>query len=239
MLPALEELKEDFMWLLDYWWLAIPGVLLGIYAQVKLSSTYNRYARVPTAGGLTGAEAARSILDNAGLSNVPVGEVPGHLTDHYDPRKRELYLSSENYHSNSVAAVGVAAHESGHALQHKAAYAPLHLRMAMVPITQIATVAWQGIFLLGILFNMFGRFLGIAIAIFVVLTVFQLVTLPVEYDASRRAKARLVELGLVRGEEARGVSKVLNAAAWTYVAAMVTSVLTLLRFLMLARNREE
>jgi uncharacterized protein len=227
------------MWFADYWWLVIPGVLLGIYAQIKLSSTYNRYVRVPTSRGLTGAEAAREILDTAGLSNVPIGEVGGHLTDHYDPVKKELFLSSENYHGNSVAAVGVAAHESGHALQHKAAYKPLNLRMAMVPITRIATAAWQGIFLLGILFNAFGRFLGIAIAIFVVLTVFQLITLPVEFDASRRAKARLVELGLVRGEEAQGVSKVLNAAALTYVAAMVTSVLTLLQFLMLARRRDD
>jgi Zn-dependent membrane protease YugP len=226
------------MWFADYWWLAIPGVLLGIWAQIRLSSTYNRYVRIPTSQGLTGAEAARQILDTAGLSNVPVGEVGGHLTDHYDPVKKELFLSSENYHGNSVAAVGVAAHESGHALQHKAAYKPLHLRMAMVPITRIATVAWQGIFLLGILFNAWGRFFGIAIAIFVVLTVFQLITLPVEFDASRRAKARLVELGLVRGEEAQGVSKVLNAAALTYVAALVTSVLTLLQFLMLARNRD-
>src|SRR5580765_3311948 len=209
------------MWFADYWWLVIPGLLIGFYAQIKLSSTYNRYVRVPTSRGLTGAEAARSILDAAGLYNVPVGEVAGHLTDHYDPVKRELFLSSENYHGNSLAAVGVAAHESGHALQHKAAYAPLHIRMAMVPITRIATVAWQGIFLLGFLFNAWGRFFGIAIAIFLVLTVFQLITLPVEYDASRRAKARLVELGLIGGDEAKGVSRVLNATALTYVAAMV------------------
>jgi Zn-dependent membrane protease YugP len=227
------------MWFADYWWLVIPGLLIGFYAQIKLSSTYKRYVRVPTSRGLTGAQAARSILDAAGLSNVPVGEVAGHLTDHYDPLKKELFLSSENYHGNSVAAVGVAAHESGHALQHKAAYAPLHIRMAMVPITRIATVAWQGIFLLGLLFHAFGRFLGVAIAIFVVLSIFQLITLPVEYDASRRAKAQLVELGLVRGEEAKGVSRVLSAAALTYVAAMVSTVLTLLQFLLLARNRED
>jgi Zn-dependent membrane protease YugP len=225
------------MWIANYWWLVIPGLLLGFYAQIKLSSTYNRYARVGTSRGLTGAEAARSILDASGLYNVPVAEVPGHLTDHYDPVKKELFLSSENYHGNSVAAVGVAAHESGHALQHKAAYAPLHMRMAMVPITRVATVAWQGIFLLGLLFNAFGRLAGIAILIFIVLTAFQLITLPVEYDASRRAKARLVELGLVRGDEAQGVSRVLNAAALTYVAAMVTSVMTLLQFLLLSRDR--
>jgi Zn-dependent membrane protease YugP len=222
----------------DYWWFVIPGILLGLYAQFKLSSTYSRYLRVPTRSGITGAEAARTILDRAGLDNVPVNEIPGHLTDHYDPTKKALFLSSENYQGNSVAAVGVAAHETGHALQHKAAYAPLQLRMAVVPITQIATVAWQAILLLGLFLGMFGRFLGIAILIFVVLTFFQLITLPVEYDASRRAKARLVELGLVRGDESKAVSKVLNAAALTYVAALVASVMQLLQLLML-RNREE
>jgi len=226
------------MWWLDYWWITIPGLILGFYAQIKLSSTYNRYASVPAARGLTGAQAARTILDAAGLTDVPVGEVAGHLTDHYDPLKRELFLSSENYHGNSVAAVGVAAHETGHALQQKAAYAPLKWRMAMIPITQFATFAWQGIFLLGLLFHAWGKFLGIAILIFTIITVFQLITLPVEYDASRRAKARLTELGLVRGEEAAGVSKVLNAAALTYVAAMVSAVLQLVRFLILSRERE-
>jgi len=222
----------------DYWWIVIPGVILGIYAQIRISSAYNRYSQVPTSENLTGAEAARTILDTAGLQNVPVSEVPGHLTDHYDPTKRELFLSTENFHGNSVAAVGVAAHESGHALQHKAAYAPLHLRMALVPITQIATFAWQGILIVGFLLGMFGKLLGIAVLIFTILAVFQLVTLPVEFDASRRAKSRLVELGLVRGEEADGVSKVLNAAALTYVAALVSTVLQLAQFLLLARERD-
>jgi len=225
------------MWFYNYWWLVIPGLVLGFYAQIKLSSTYNRYVRVPTERGLTGAEAARAILDADGLYNVPVQEVPGHLTDHYDPAKKELFLSSENFRGNSVAAVGVAAHESGHALQHKAAYAPLHLRMAMVPITQFASVAWQGILLVGFLFHAFGKFVGIAIAIFFIIFVFQLITLPVEYDASRRAKKRLVELGLVQAGESQGVNRVLNAAALTYVAAMVSSVLTLLQFLLIARDR--
>ena len=226
------------MWWLDYWWITIPGLLLGFYAQIKLSSTYNRYAAIPAGQGLTGAEAARTILDRAGLRDVPVSEVGGHLTDHYDPTKRELFLSSENYNGNSIAAVGVAAHETGHALQHQASYAPLKWRMAMVPITQFATFAWQGILLLGFLFHAFGKFLGVAILIFTVITLFQLVTLPVEFDASHRAKMRLVDLGLVRGDEARGVSKVLNAAALTYVAAMVTAALQLLHFILLARDRE-
>ena len=226
------------MWLLDYWWITIPGLILGFYAQIKLSSTYNRYAQVPAGRGLTGAEAARNILDSSGLTDVPVGEVGGHLTDHYDPVKRELFLSSENFHGDSIAAVGVAAHESGHALQQQAAYAPLKWRMAMIPITQFATFAWQGIFLIGLLFHAFGKFIGVAILIFTVITIFQLITLPVEYDASRRAKARLVDLGLVRGEEAVGVARVLNAAALTYVAAMVGAVLQLVQLLLLSRDRE-
>lgn len=222
-----------------YWLFAIPGLLLGMYAQFKLMGTYNRYVRVPTARGITGAQAARAVLDHAGLHNMPVNEVGGHLTDHYDPTKKALFLSSENFHGHSVAAVGVAAHEAGHALQHKAAYAPLQFRMMMVPITRFATFAWMGIFFLGLILGgaYFSKFLYIAISIFAIITLFQIVTLPVEYDASRRAKAQLLSLGLVHPQESGGVAKVLNAAALTYVAAMVSSVLTLLHLLTL-RNRE-
>ena len=226
------------MWFGDYWWIIIPGLLLGLYAQFKLSATYNHYVRVPSNTGITGAQAAREILDAAGLYNVPVSEVPGHLTDHYSPLSKELKLSSENYHGTSIAAIGVSAHEAGHALQHKAAYAPLHIRMAMVPITQVATFAWQGIFILGLVMGAFWKLLPIAIIIFTVISLFQLITLPVEYDASRRAKAQLLKMGLVRGDEAVGVSKVLNAAALTYVAAMVSAVLQLLQFVLMARDRE-
>ncbi len=226
------------MILMDYWWITIPGLLLGLYAQIKLSSTYNKYVRIGTSNGVTGAQAARAILDRDGLNNVPVEETPGHLTDHYDPTKKALFLSSENFHGNSLAAVGVAAHEAGHALQHKAAYAPLEIRMTMVPITQFATYAWQGILILGLLMGMFYKFLGIAIVIFAIITLFQLVTLPVEFDASRRAKARLFDMNIIQGEERAGVSKVLNAAAMTYVAAMVSSVLTLLQFVLMSRDRE-
>ena len=224
--------------LMDYWWFAIPGVLLGIYAQMKLSSAYGRYSQVGNAAGMTGAQAARGILDSAGLHTMPVNEVGGHLTDHYDPKKRALFISSENYHGTSLAAVGVAAHEAGHALQHKAAYAPLHIRMALVPVTQFASVAWGFIFLAGFLLNMFSQFLGIAIVLFSIIALFQLVTLPVEFDASRRAKEQLLRLGLIRDAERPAVSKVLNAAALTYVAALVTSVLQLLQFVMLARGRD-
>jgi Zn-dependent membrane protease YugP len=221
-----------------YWWIVLPGVFLGLYAQFKLMSVYGRYTQVPNARGLTGAEAAREVLDSAGLYQMPVEEVGGHLTDHYDPMKRALFLSSENYHGTSIAAVGVAAHEAGHALQHKAAYAPLHARMALVPITQFASAAWAIIALVGWFLGMLSMFLSIAIVLFTIMAVFQLVTLPVEFDASRRAKEQLFRLGLVQENERSGVSKVLNAAALTYVAALVTTLLHLLSFVMMARGRD-
>jgi Zn-dependent membrane protease YugP len=222
----------------SYWWLAIPGLLLGIYAQIKLSSTYNRYSEVPARSGLTGAEAAREILDHAGLSNMPVEEIDGHLTDHFDPAKKALFLSSENYRGNSLAAVGVAAHESGHALQQQAAYGLFNLRMWLVPATQFATSASYGLFFLGMFLGgaLFAKLIAIAVILFAVITLFQVVTLPVEIDASRRAKQQLLKLGLVQPDEGPAISKVLNAAAMTYVAAMVSSVLQLLRLIMLANR---
>jgi Zn-dependent membrane protease YugP len=224
-----------------YWWLfLIPGLILGIYAQIKLSAAYNRYKQVPIESGLSGAEASRTILDRAGLVNVPVAEVGGRLTDHYDPTKHALFLSSENFHGRSVAAVGVAAHEAGHALQHQAAYAPLNLRMKLVPITQFASSAWMFILFAGWIIGstaLFGKLLWLAVGIFAVITLFQLVTLPVEFDASRRAKEQLLRLGLVRADENEAVSRVLSAAALTYVAALVTAVLQLAQLFFLARSR--
>src|SRR5688572_2039241 len=137
----------------EYWlWFMIPGILLGLYAQMKLSSTYRRYVQEPVATGVTGAEAAREILDRAGLADMPVHEVGGHLTDHYDPTKKALFLSSDNFHGRSLAAVGVAAHEAGHALQHKAAYPPLQLRMMVVPATQFASWSWPVLIMIGMYF---------------------------------------------------------------------------------------
>ena len=217
----------------------IPGLILGIYAQIKLSAAFGRYSKVGVASGMSGAQAARQVLDSAGLVNVPVEQVGGRLTDHYDPTKRALFLSAENYQGRSVAAVGVAAHEAGHALQHQAEYGPLNLRMALVPITQFASTAWMGILVLGMIMGgaFFAKFIWIAVAIFAVITLFQLVTLPVEFDASRRAKEQLLRLGVVQADESPAVSKVLNAAALTYVAALVTSILQLLRLVYLARSR--
>jgi Zn-dependent membrane protease YugP len=214
----------------------LPGLLIGIWAQIKLSSAYGKYSKVPVESGMTGAEAAREILDQAGLTNVPVEEVPGRLTDHYDPTKRALFLSSDNFRGRTIAAVGVAAHESGHALQHQAAYGLFNVRMALVPVTQFASMAYTGILLMGIFLGLMKIALPIIIAIFAVITLFQLVTLPVEYDASRRAKEQLFRLGLVHEQERAGVSRVLDAAALTYVAALVSSMLTLLYYITLARG---
>jgi Zn-dependent membrane protease YugP len=215
----------------------IPGLLIGLWAQMKLMSAFGKYSQVPIANGMTGAEAARHILDNAGLTDMPVEEVPGKLSDHYDPTKRALFLSSDNYHGRSVAAVGVAAHESGHALQHLHQDTMFNLRMALVPVTQIASYAWMAVLLLGFFLRLIPHYMLIAVAIFTVLTLFQLVTLPVEYDASARAKERLYSMGLIREDERVGVNKVLDAAALTYVAALITSFLQLLYFISLARNR--
>ena len=220
-----------------YFLFAIPGLLIGIWAQIKLSHAYGKYSRVPVESGLTGAQAAREILDQAGLGDTPVEEIPGHLSDHYDPTKRALFLSSDNFHGRTVAAVGVAAHEAGHALQHQAAYGLFNFRMAIVPVTQFASMAYMGIFFAGFIFRQFfPTFIAIAIVLFCVMTLFQLVTLPVEYDASRRAKEQLFRLGLVHEDERTGVSRVLDAAALTYVAALVSAVLQLLYLLTIARG---
>ncbi len=214
----------------------LPGMLIGLWAQMKLMSAFGKYSQVPIENGMTGAEAARHILDQAGLTDVPVEEVPGQLSDHYDPTKRALFLSSDNFHGRSVAAVGVAAHESCHALQHLHQDSMFNLRMALVPITQFASYAWMGVLFLGLVLHIIPHAMLIAVAIFSVLTLFQLVTLPVEYDASARAKEQLFRLGLVREDERAGVSKVLDAAALTYVAALITSVLQLLYYISAARG---
>jgi Zn-dependent membrane protease YugP len=235
------------MMFFDPLWLvfAIPGLILGIYAQFRLSATYNKYMRVPAESGLSGAQAARRVLDQAGLQDVPIAEVPGRLTDHYDPTKRALFLSSDNYNERSLSAVGVAAHEAGHALQHQAAYAPLNLRMMMVPVTRFASAAYSLIFIAG-MFLMGGHRIGgplfhnmiwVAVGLFTVVTAFQIITLPVEFDASRRAKEQLFRLGIVRSDESVAISKVLNTAALTYVAAMISSVMQLLYLISIGRDR--
>lgn len=215
--------------------LLIPGLLLGMYAQFRLTSTYNRYVRQGLATGMSGAQAAREILDRAGLHNMPVNMVRGHLTDHYDPMKKALFLSEENFHGQSIAAVGVAAHEAGHALQHQAAYAPLQLRMAMVPITSFASQAAMYL-ILGQIFLGIAGMAMLGVIIYGIVAAFQVITLPVEYDASRRAREQLLSMGIVQREEAGAVGKVLNAAALTYVAAMVSSLLSFLYWFSILRG---
>jgi len=214
-----------------------PALILGIWAQAKLRSAFGKYSRIGLNSGMSGAEAARHILDRAGLMDVPVQEIGGQLTDHYDPGKRALRLCSANFHGRSVAAVGVAAHEAGHALQHQHGYAPLHLRMTLVPITQLASSLWIILFFIGLIFAL-NKLVWVAIGLFSLVMLFQLVTLPVEFDASKRAKVQLLNLGIVQNNESAGVSKVLSAAALTYVAALVMSVMQLLYYLTLARGRD-
>ena len=219
----------------NYWWFILPGIVLGLYAQMRLKSAYGRYSKVPTHSGMSGAQAAREILDEAGLPDMPVQQVPGHLTDHYDPMKKALFLSPEVFQGRSLASVGIAAHEAGHALQHQAAYKPLMARMALVPVTNFASNAAMWI-------TMGGMFMGLAklawagVIVFGIILLFQVVTLPVEFDASRRAKEKLLSLGLINGQERAGVSSVLGAAALTYVAGMVASLFTVLHFVMMLRG---
>ena len=221
----------------EYWlWFAIPGLILGFYAQMKLSSTYSRFIQVPNQQGITGAQAAREILDQAGLRNMPIHEVGGHLSNHYDPMKRAL-SSFRRRISTASQSRRWASRRTKLATrwQHQTHYGPLKFRMMMVPATQFASWAWMGITVLGMILGgaFFHKFLGIAIGIFAVLTLFQIVTLRVEFDASKRAKEQLLRLGLISPQENGGVSKVLNAAAMTYVAAMVSSVMQLLHLVML------
>jgi Zn-dependent membrane protease YugP len=224
-----------------YWWVMIPGMLLALWAQMRLSSTYSRYREVGTDRRITGADAAREILDRNGMSGVEVFEVPGHLTDHYDPLKKSVFLSSENFHSTSVAAVGVAAHEVGHAIQHKEAYGPLGLRMALVGVTNFASNASMWIIIAGMVIGgaWSAKLLWGGVILFSVVAFFQAVTLPVEFDASRRAKVQLLRYGIITNRENADVDRVLSAAALTYVAALVSALLTVLKYVMLARSRDD
>jgi uncharacterized protein len=215
-----------------YFLFALPALLLGLWAQMRVRSAFGKYSNVRAMSGMTGAQAARRILDTNGLQEVTVERVPGTLSDHYDPRSKTLRLSEQVYGTPSVAAVGIAAHEAGHALQDKANYGPLALRSAMVPTVQIGS--WLGpiIFMVGLfLSGAFGtRIAGLGIIIFGATALFALVTLPVEFDASKRAKQLLVANGVVAPQEMQGVNGVLDAAALTYVAAALQAIMTLLYY---------
>ena len=204
--------------------LIIIPIIVGLWAQMKVKSTYGRYVKVPSRGRITGREAARAVMESAGIHDVEIVECHGTLTDHYDPTNKRLALSKDNYRGFSLGALGVAAHEAGHAIQHKQQYAPLNLRMKLVPITGFASQLLPVVMFGGFFLGGFGpMLLNLGIIIYLVLTVFQLVTLPVEFDASKRAKEQLIGLGIVEQDELVGVTKTLDAAAYTYVAAFVSS----------------
>lgn len=217
-------------------WILLIGVpmLIGLWAQSKVSGSFNRWKQVRAASNLTGAEVAQRILTAAGIRDVEIVAIRDALGDHYDPARKRLCLSPEVYGTPSVAALGIAAHECGHAIQHAKAYAPLKWRMLAVPATQFASQMLPIIFIAGFFFHAF-HLIMVAIACFVVLVAFNLITLPVEFDASRRAKVILQNMGMVRqGEEASGVNDVLDAAALTYVAAFVAALGQLIFFILQA-----
>ena len=215
--------------------LLIPGLLLALYAQIKVSDTYSKWKRVSTRSRMTGAEMARMILDGNGCGDVRIERVAGKLTDHYDPQDGVLRLSNEVYSSDSVAAIGIAAHEAGHAIQDAQSYAPMRIRAALVPVANIGSNAAIPLFMLGLIFS-WQPLLKIGILCFALAVLFYLVTLPVEFNASGRAVALLGD-GYLTDEELRGVKKVLSAAALTYVAAALQALLQLLRLVVLAGAR--
>lgn len=214
-----------------FYWLALAGVLVALWAQWRLTAAYNRWRQRTVSGRpLTGAQVAREILDAAGLTQVPVERTRGYLTDHYDPQTRTLRLSAEVHDTPSLTAVGIAAHEAGHALQHQELYWPLQMRLALFPITRLGAQLALPVFVVGLALKA-PPLIWIGLGLFVSLLVFQLITLPLEFDASRRAGRILRERGLVTAEELDGVGEVLNAAAWTYVAAFTLSFVQLVRLL--------
>ena len=216
--------------------IVIPALIFTLWAQSAVNSAYRRYSQVRNASGMTGADAARRILNANGLYDVKIEMIPGEMTDHYDPRDRVVRLSQGTHSVATVAAVGIAAHEAGHAVQHATSYGALRLRNAILPVCRIGSAAAMPLFLIG-LFLAADALMLFGILAYSVVTLFQLITLPVEFNASRRAMAALESSGHFSGEEADGARCVLRAAAMTYVAALATSLLTLLRLLVLASGR--
>lgn len=220
-----------------YFLFMLPGIALMLWAQAKVKGSYGKWSKVANSRNITGAQAARMVLDANGLQNVPIEAVRGELSDHYDPRKRVLRLSQGVYSVPSIAAVAVAAHEAGHAIQHATGYAPLKTRTAIVPLVSIGSNIGIFVIIAGVLMNMTGMAWA-GVALFGLSTLFALITLPVEFDASNRAKVALVQTGIVdggvaNGQESKGVADMLSSAAWTYVAGFAASLLTLLYYVMM------
>ncbi|THE15108.1 zinc metallopeptidase [Bacillus timonensis] len=215
-------------------------IIIPIYAQIKVKSAYKKYSKIPSSSGMTGAEVARRILDQNGLYDVRIEETPGLLSDHYDPRTKVVRLSTNNYYGNSIAGAAVAAHEVGHAIQDQQDYAFLRFRHALVPVANIGSNFSWILIIAGIIFTMANLIL-VGIIFMAAAVLFQLVTLPVEFNASSRAMNEIVSAGVIRNDEERETKKVLNAAALTYVAAAAVAVLELLRLILIytGMTREE
>jgi len=218
--------------------LIIPAFLLSLWAQFRVSGTFNQWSQVQASSGLTGYEAARRMLDNNGLHDVPIEPVPGKLTDHYNPITRAVSLSEQVYYERSISAISVACHEVGHAIQHLQHYPALVLRHRMLPTVRFASGLAPILLLAGFFFH-FANLIGLGIIFFSAAVAFQLVTLPVEFNASNRARDIMVSEGFIRSDEERGVAKVLNAAALTYVAAALIALLQLLKFILIFTTGRE
>ena len=216
--------------------IVLPALVFTIWAQMSVQSAYSKYSKIRNAHGMTGADAARRILDANGLHDIKIEQIPGEMTDHYDPRARVIRLSQGTHSVATVAAVGIAAHEAGHAVQHAVGYSGIRVRNAILPVCRIGSMAAMPLFLIG-LFMVFEPLMLVGILAYSAVTLFQLVTLPVEFNASRRAMEALVDSGYLSAEETEGSRRVLRAAAMTYVAALATSLLTLLRLVVLASGR--
>ncbi|MBQ7832986.1 MAG: zinc metallopeptidase [Lachnospiraceae bacterium] len=218
------------------WWLIIAGMILCTVASVKVNLTYRKYSKIENGRGVTAAEAAERILKGAGIYDVRVEHIRGELNDHYDPRKKVVRLSDSVHDSSSVAAIGVAAHECGHVIQHSRGYFPMRIRSIIVPVASLgSTLSWP-LIILGILFGL-TNLVDIGIILFSTVLLFQIITLPVEFNASKRAISIMRESGILQGEEIQGAKKVLTAAALTYVAAMIATGLQVLRLVLLFGGR--
>lgn len=224
-----------------YVYFVIPAMLVALFAQIKVQTTYKKYSKVKNFKGITGAEAARRVLDANGLGHVRIEQIPGELTDHYDPKTDVIRLSAAVYNSTSTAAIGVACHEAGHAVQHATDYKPAKIRMAIVPATKIGSTIAMILIPVGIILAAIGYYYAVSIAYvgligYAVIALFQVITLPTEFNASSRAMAAIKDTGMLIAEEQKGARKVLSAAALTYVAALFATVLTLLRFIVIINN---
>jgi hypothetical protein len=228
------------MWSGFYWdwtiFLIIPGIIIALWAQSKVNRAYDMYSKIPVLSGMSGSEAAVRILSDHGIGDVRLDVAGGRLTDHYNPRQRTLNLSERNYTDRSIAAVAVAAHETGHALQHHEGYIPLRIRSVMAPVVSVVSYMLWPVLLLGLWMGFTGA-IQVAVYIFLGIFAFQMVTLPVEYNASRRAMAALEGTGMLTEEELYGAKQMLSAAALTYVAATLVALLNVLRFFALSQRR--